>query len=75
MTCSKNSLQVVLGAAHGLIFLPVVLASFGPEAFEHWKYRVGKELEAQQVRWLEATAERAAEAGGGDQQYASGASM
>lgn len=33
---------VVLGAAHGLIFLPVVLSIFGGEAFSHWSWRGGE---------------------------------
>ena len=28
---------VVLGAAHGLLLLPVLLSVLGPEAFTHWK--------------------------------------
>eukprot|EP00887_Chlorella_sp_A99_P002624 scaffold6.g2624.t1 len=37
---------VLLGAAHGLVFLPVLLACFGPEAFAHWRWRVRRHLGA-----------------------------
>lgn len=30
---------VVLGAAHGLVFLPVLLSSVGPDAFQHWSLK------------------------------------
>ena len=45
---------VVLGAAHGLVFLPVLLAAFGPEELEVGaQMRTGRQLAAGQVHgWL-----------------------
>lgn len=37
---------VVLGPAHGLVFLPALLATFGPEGFEHWEVRRSRRREA-----------------------------
>ena len=45
---------VVLGAAHGLIFLPVLLASFGPVELEHWKWRLRQQLQRMLSQRLEA---------------------
>ncbi|KAI3436838.1 hypothetical protein D9Q98_006248 [Chlorella vulgaris] len=45
---------VLLGAAHGLVLLPVLLAAFGPEELEHWKWRVHQQLERLQSQRLEA---------------------
>lgn len=45
---------VVLGAAHGLVLLPVLLAAFGPEELEHWKWRVRQQLLRMQSQRLEA---------------------
>ena len=45
---------VVLGAAHGLIFLPVLLASIGPVELEHWKWRLRQQLQRMQSQRLEA---------------------
>ncbi|PRW56197.1 Niemann-Pick C1 [Chlorella sorokiniana] len=35
---------VLLGAAHGLILLPVLLAAFGPEELEHWRWKLQRHL-------------------------------
>ncbi|KAL4457923.1 hypothetical protein ABPG75_012788 [Micractinium tetrahymenae] len=45
---------VVLGAAHGLVFLPVLLAVFGPEELEHWKWKLRRQLRRMQSQRLEA---------------------
>ncbi|KAL4425013.1 hypothetical protein ABPG77_002898 [Micractinium sp. CCAP 211/92] len=45
---------VVLGAAHGLVFLPVLLAVFGPEELEHWKWKLRCQLRRMQAQRLEA---------------------
>jgi hypothetical protein len=47
---------VLLGAANGLVLLPVLLSCLGPEPFEHWGWR-------QQAAWLRRV--RLAAAGGG----------
>ena len=36
---------VVLGAAHGLVLLPILLVSCGPGELEHWAWRLRQQLE------------------------------
>lgn len=66
---------VVLGAAHGLVLLPVLLSVFGPEALDHYVWRWTKQVGAGEGAGQGARGQRCELEGRAERRCRAGASL